>query len=212
MILQPVPNYEFPYFRYLETIHGEDDEWTNDPTKMDLYSLYFQLSRRSCLATKHGIEGLGPMLVQVSGTESMYVLRDKNGYFYVIDVEENTPLVEFSRRLTEDELIHEIWDADIRVGLMSGKYVCADHPSAPHKHHKEEKGLEASIHAIHEHQKPTRVVAIKTRVQPSLVRASADDIEKETVPEKEKGQWELSPAGAQLLREVGETLSKHISH
>ena len=91
----PARFYEWTYWRELAEFYGSEDqlEWTNDPDKMDLDDLYF-VPGSNCLATELGINGLGPMLKSLL-VEPVYILKDKEGFYYMMDIEETTPLGRF---------------------------------------------------------------------------------------------------------------------
>ena len=53
---------------------------------MDLDNSYFV--GHGCLAIRYGINGLGSVLREKGGTETRYLLRDANGYYYLTDLED----------------------------------------------------------------------------------------------------------------------------
>ena len=72
---------------------------------MDLDDLYF-VPGSNCLATELGIDGLGPMLKSLL-VEPVYILKDKEGFYYMMDIEESRPLVAFSQVLDDESGIHD---------------------------------------------------------------------------------------------------------
>lgn len=143
----PARFYEWPYWQELAEFCGSEDqlEWTNVPDKMDLDDLYF-VPGSNCLATELRIDGLGPMLKSLL-VETVYILKDKEGFYYMKDIEETTPLVAFSQVLDDEGLGAASWNCCISAMLRSGVVVYANNPEAPRFKQRQQESKEAQASA-----------------------------------------------------------------
>lgn len=99
-----VPFHKLEQFEELQHDNALPRTWTTDETELEACSTYLEENSSYNVAKLWKIDGLGPVF-RDTGDEGCYVLKDRYGFWYVLETEPYITLWAFTKPLDEWELI-----------------------------------------------------------------------------------------------------------